>query len=90
MKNERLGVMENAVTIKSGKQNQINSTKSNVKSAKITSSALSQINQDSTKLYRYCLRCGKRLKSPEAQLLGYGPVCMEKMKITKNRRLFNG
>lgn len=32
------------------------------------------------KMYIYCLRCGKRLKTSESRVLGYGPVCYEKHK----------
>lgn len=41
------------------------------------------------KLYKNCLRCGKKLKSHEARLLGYGKVCKEKMKVDNSTRLFN-
>lgn len=42
------------------------------------------------KVYKYCKRCNRRLRSPQAKLLGYGPVCYKKIK-TKNalqRKLF--
>lgn len=40
------------------------------------------------KLYKYCLRCGKPLRSIKAKMRGFGPVCEKKMKQTKKRRLF--
>ena len=40
------------------------------------------------KLYKYCLRCGKPLKSIEARTKGFGPVCEKKMKQSIKRRLF--
>lgn len=30
--------------------------------------------------YQYCLRCGRKLKNPEAKELGYGKICYEKIK----------
>ena len=31
-------------------------------------------------LYKYCLRCGRRLKTETARLRGYGTICAEKAK----------
>lgn len=31
------------------------------------------------KMYSYCLRCGKKLKDVQSRLLGYGPICYEKV-----------
>lgn len=39
--------------------------------------------------YNYCLRCGKHLKTPEARKIGYGPVCLKKVKYSMGRRLFD-
>ena len=36
------------------------------------------------KEYKYCLRCGRRLKTEEARLIGYGRVCRER---AENRAL---
>lgn len=30
--------------------------------------------------YKYCLRCGRALKSPDAQQIGYGKICYKKVK----------
>ena len=41
------------------------------------------------KIYKYCLRCGRKLKNPEARIRGFGMVCYNKMKQEKQkRRLF--
>lgn len=40
------------------------------------------------KEYEFCLRCGRKLKSPEARLKGYGTVCEKKMKTAVKSRLF--
>lgn len=42
------------------------------------------------KLYKYCLRCGRLLKNPEARIKGFGVVCEKKMKQCKKGRLFDG
>lgn len=34
---------------------------------------------DETKDHEFCLRCGRRLKNPEARRLGYGAVCHRKI-----------
>ena len=39
--------------------------------------------------YNYCLRCGRHLKTPEARKIGYGPVCLKKVKYSVGRRLFD-
>ena len=40
------------------------------------------------KEYKFCLRCGRKLKSEEARLKGYGVVCERKMKNPVIKRLF--
>ena len=40
------------------------------------------------KVYTHCLRCGRKLKSDEAQLLGYGRVCFKKAKLDCQEKLF--
>ena len=36
--------------------------------------------------YKYCLRCGRRLKSEQARVVGYGKTCLEKaQRVHKNR-----
>ena len=32
------------------------------------------------KEYKYCLRCGRKLKNENARKIGYGPVCEKKSK----------
>jgi len=32
------------------------------------------------KIHKYCLRCGRALKSEENKERGYGPVCWKKLK----------
>lgn len=42
------------------------------------------------KEYEYCKRCGKRLKTLENRLIGYGPVCYKKSRENPvNKRLFS-
>lgn len=38
--------------------------------------------------HEYCLRCGRKLKNPEARVLGYGKICYEKMQNNNLIRLF--
>jgi hypothetical protein len=40
------------------------------------------------KEYQFCLRCGRRLKSPETRLKGYGLVCEKKIKQQHKNKLF--
>ena len=40
------------------------------------------------KEHEHCLRCGRKLKNPDARRLGYGAVCYKKMQ-TSGKRLFN-
>lgn len=42
--------------------------------------------KEGDKLYDYCLRCGRKLKSPKAKILGYGIICYNK--THKNREKF--
>ena len=39
-------------------------------------------------LFKYCIRCGKLLKNPDAQLRGYGEVCWKKTQLDKQTKLF--
>ena len=41
---------------------------------------------ETDKEYKYCLRCGRRLKNPEAKKIGYGKICLAKVKTEKRRR----
>ena len=38
--------------------------------------------------YKYCLRCGRRLKSAEAKRVGMGKVCAEKVSKYRTYKLF--
>ena len=40
------------------------------------------------KEHEYCLRCGRKLKNPNARLIGYGSVCQKKMKHGETKKLF--
>ena len=39
------------------------------------------------KEHEICLRCGRKLKNPDARKLGYGAVCFKKMR-SSGKRLF--
>ena len=43
---------------------------------------------DDRTLHTHCLRCGRRLKTEEAQRNGYGQVCAKKLHKTAGDRLF--
>jgi len=45
--------------------------------------------EQQSKEYDKCLRCGRKLKTPENRLRGYGKICYQKQ-ITKNnvKKLF--
>lgn len=41
------------------------------------------------KEYSRCLRCGRKLKNEEARKIGYGKICLKKVKKDKKiKRLF--
>lgn len=40
----------------------------------------------SEKLYRTCRYCGRKLKSEESQLIGFGPICYKRYKLAKVRK----
>ncbi len=45
-----------------------------------------QVNID----HEFCLRCGRKLKNPNARAIGYGAVCLRKIKeIEKGTKLFD-
>ena len=45
--------------------------------------------EDKKKDHDRCLRCGRKLKTEDARVLGYGRICYEKMqKEKKVKRLF--
>ena len=46
-----------------------------------------QVDSDS-ELHVRCLRCGRKLKTEDAKLRGYGPICYEKILSNKQSLLF--
>ena len=38
------------------------------------------------KEHNYCLRCGRKLKSPDARLLGYGNICYRKARTDSTKK----
>lgn len=38
--------------------------------------------------HEFCIRCGRKLKKPEARAKGYGAVCEKKMRVDQSTRLF--
>lgn len=40
------------------------------------------------KEYEYCLRCGRKLKTKESRLRGYGDICYKKHLIKHKNTLF--
>lgn len=38
--------------------------------------------------HEYCLRCGRKLKNPQARERGYGVICIKKLKTDSCQRLF--
>jgi len=44
---------------------------------------------DEKRLYKTCRRCGRKLKSRESRLVGFGPVCYRKyLESQRKSRLF--
>ena len=41
-----------------------------------------------TKEHEYCLRCGRKLRSPHTRKIGYGFICEKKMRTEQKHRLF--
>lgn len=41
------------------------------------------IYNDGQKEHSHCMRCGRKLRSEHAKLLGYGPICQKKMKTVR-------
>ena len=37
--------------------------------------------------HEYCLRCGRKLKNPEARILGYGVICYKKLKNQRYHKI---
>ena len=44
--------------------------------------------KDKPKEYDRCLRCGRKLKSPENRKIGYGPICLKKSQNKRTKKLF--
>ena len=44
--------------------------------------------RDMEKLHNTCMRCGRKLRSTENRIRGYGDICWSRMKSDKCRRLF--
>lgn len=42
----------------------------------------------SKKIYNYCLLCGRKLVNPLYRVVGYGPICLQKMKSDQQKKLF--
>ncbi len=40
------------------------------------------------KEYKYCLRCRRPLKNPEARQRGFGDICWKKMQSSGKNKLF--
>lgn len=38
--------------------------------------------------HEYCLRCGRRLRNKKAREIGYGAVCIKKLRYEENKPLF--
>ena len=72
--------------IRSGKKNMIRKQKESPKMLNDIFSKQShtqwvqqELNEDGAHEYTHCLRCGKKLKSAQSRLLGYGPTCQKKI-----------
>lgn len=42
--------------------------------------------QDPPEEHDYCLRCGRKLKNPDARLLGYGTICYSKIRTNSTQK----
>ena len=49
---------------------------------------VSESGKEKIKEYKYCRRCGRKLKNVDAKVRGYGPICEKKMKVQYRRPLF--
>lgn len=38
--------------------------------------------------HEFCIRCGRKLKNPQARAKGYGLICEKKMKAGQSNKLF--
>lgn len=43
---------------------------------------------EKVKEYEYCLRCGRKLKNPDARRIGMGVICQKKVEKKKIKKLF--
>jgi len=39
--------------------------------------------------HEFCLRCGRKLKNPQAREIGYGKICLNKVRVQENKKLFD-
>lgn len=39
--------------------------------------------------HEFCLRCGRKLRSNESRIIGYGAICLQKVKQKQKTSLFN-
>lgn len=44
--------------------------------------------KEQDKLYQYCLRCGRKLKTDETRRMGYGKTCAKKALRYEQLKLF--
>ena len=84
-------VMELVRNIRRGKRTGMNVVKSldqNEEQSRIGKLQNPQLESGNTISFSRCKRCGRLLKDPESQRLGYGRVCLEKIKKDQSNRLF--
>ena len=55
----------------------------------LSESTTKETEKNSKDTYNYCLRCGRKLKTPENKLRGMGAICWEKSHLEQSRRLFD-
>ena len=89
--NVRRGLLRVMAPVKNIKNGNCSEKTTTIKSKKITEetdlsmTTLSVVNEPE---HKRCLRCGRKLKNPEYRVLGYGPVCYEKLKTPNIKKLF--
>ena len=83
-----LHVMASVKDTKNGNYSEKIVTKEIEKIDKKTSLLENLPNVENNLEHKRCLRCGRKLKNSEHRLLGYGPVCYEKIKTQTIKRLF--
>ena len=86
-----LRAMVRAKNIRNGMQNDNNILTSEVKKfvGSVTSMNPTLLGVDEKReVHDRCLRCGRKLSNIEYKIIGYGPVCLEKLKVTSAKKLF--